>query len=82
LGIGYSFAAFINPDAAVPALRAYRRTFKQSQHGAQTPQAMLGVNVFAADTDAEAHRMTWPTRGRTRKRSMAFAIVGLSTLVR
>jgi luciferase family oxidoreductase group 1 len=62
LGIGYSFAAFINPSAAVPALRAYRRTFKPSQHGAQTPQAMLGVSVFAADTDAEAHRMTWPTR--------------------
>ncbi|MFI6692979.1 LLM class flavin-dependent oxidoreductase [Streptomyces sp. NPDC050433] len=61
LGIGYSFAGFINPGGAVPALRVYRKTFKPTQYGAQTPQVMLGVAVFAADTDEEAHRMTWPT---------------------
>ncbi|MEV4036303.1 LLM class flavin-dependent oxidoreductase [Streptomyces umbrinus] len=73
LGIGYSFAGFINPGGAVPALRAYRKAFKPTPHGAGAPQVMLGVAVFAADTDEEAHRMTWPTRaifdslGRTGK---------------
>lgn len=62
LGVGYSFAAFINPYGAVPALQNYRRSFRPTQYGAPTPQAMLGISVFAADTDAEAHRMTWPTR--------------------
>jgi luciferase family oxidoreductase group 1 len=62
LGVGYSFAGFINPGGAVPALRAYRKAFKPTPYGAGTPQVMLGVAVFAADTDEEAHRMTWPTR--------------------
>jgi luciferase family oxidoreductase group 1 len=62
LGIGYSFAGFINPSGAVRALRAYRQAFTPTSYGAQAPQAMLGVSVFAADTDAEAHKMTWPTR--------------------
>jgi luciferase family oxidoreductase group 1 len=62
LGIGYSFAAFINPFSAVHALQAYRQAFTPTRYGEQTPQAMLGVSVFAADTDAEAHKMTWPTR--------------------
>lgn len=62
LGVGYSFAGFINPNGAVRALQTYRKTFRPTQYGAETPQAMLGICVFAADTDAEAHRMTWPTR--------------------
>ncbi|MFI6692973.1 LLM class flavin-dependent oxidoreductase [Streptomyces sp. NPDC050433] len=62
LGIGYSFAAFINPAGAVPALRAYRKAFTPTPYGAETPQVMLGVSVFASDTDEEAHQMTWPTR--------------------
>lgn len=62
LGIGYSFAGFINPNGAIAALQHYRKAFRQTQYGAPTPQAMLGMCVFAADTDAEAHRMTWPTR--------------------
>ncbi|TCJ30269.1 LLM class flavin-dependent oxidoreductase [Parafrankia sp. BMG5.11] len=62
LGIGYSFAGFINPGGAVRALRAYRRAFTPTAYGQEAPQAMLGVSVFAADTDEEAHRMTWPTR--------------------
>jgi luciferase family oxidoreductase group 1 len=62
LGIGYSFAGFINPSGAVRALRAYRQAFTPTTYGAQTPHAMLSVSVFAADTDAEAHKMTWPAR--------------------
>jgi len=62
LGVGYSFAAFINPNGAVAALQSYRRAFRATQYGEPVPQAMLGISVFAADTDAQAHRMTWPTR--------------------
>ncbi|MEU1185149.1 LLM class flavin-dependent oxidoreductase [Streptomyces sp. NPDC005820] len=62
LGLGYSFAGFINPNGAVRALRNYRRTFVPTLFGPETPQAMLGVTVFAADTDEEALRMTWPQR--------------------
>ncbi|MEB1611098.1 luciferase family oxidoreductase group 1 [Xanthomonas campestris] len=62
LGVGYSFAGFINPDIAAQALQAYRKAFRPTQYGLQTPQAMLGMSIFAADTDEEAHRMTWPTR--------------------
>ncbi|KPI30286.1 hypothetical protein OK074_6723 [Actinobacteria bacterium OK074] len=61
-GIGYSFAGFINPGGAVPALRAHRKAFNPTPYGAGTPQVMLGVAVFAAESDEEAHRMTWPTR--------------------
>lgn len=62
LGVGYSFGGFLNPNAAVAALQHYRKHFRPTQYGEQTPQAMLSICVFAADTDAEAHRMTWPTR--------------------
>ncbi len=62
LGIGYSFAAFLNPNGAIAALQGYRRAFRPTQYGAPTPQAMLCISVFSADTDDEAHRMTWPTR--------------------
>ncbi|MFF3376625.1 LLM class flavin-dependent oxidoreductase [Streptomyces sp. NPDC002680] len=62
LGIGYAFAGFLNPGGAVPALQAYRKAFTPTHYGAETPQVMLSVSVFAADTDEEAHRMTWPMR--------------------
>ncbi len=38
------------------ALALYRRHFEPSEHLAG-PHAMVGVNVFAADTDAEARRL-------------------------
>ncbi|WP_255406208.1 MsnO8 family LLM class oxidoreductase [Novosphingobium sp. CF614] len=62
LGVGYSFAGFLNPNGAVASLQRYRKAFRPTHYGAQTPQAMLSISVFAGDTDAEAHRMTWPTR--------------------
>jgi luciferase family oxidoreductase group 1 len=53
LGLPYAFASHFAPDQMMDAIAIYRATFKPSAQQA-TPYVMLGVNVFAADTDAEA----------------------------
>ncbi|MDB5103012.1 MAG: putative monooxygenase with luciferase-like ATPase [Fibrobacteres bacterium] len=56
LGLPYAFASHFAPDALLPALEVYRANFKPSAQQ-KVPHAMIGVNVFAADTDAEARRL-------------------------
>ena len=56
LGLPYAFASHFAPDALLPALQTYRGGFKPSAQ-LDTPYAMAGVNVFAADTDAAARRL-------------------------
>lgn len=56
LGLPYAFASHFAPDALQPALHLYRTRFKPSAQ-LQKPYAMVGVNVIAADTDAEAIRL-------------------------
>jgi luciferase family oxidoreductase group 1 len=56
LGLPFSFASHFAPDYLHVALRLYRENFKPSERLAK-PYAMVGVNVFAADTDAEARRL-------------------------
>jgi luciferase family oxidoreductase group 1 len=52
LGLPFAFASHFAPDLLMPALHAYRSNFRPS--GAiERPYAMIGVNVFAADSDAE-----------------------------
>ncbi|HEX8388268.1 MAG TPA: LLM class flavin-dependent oxidoreductase [Sphingomonas sp.] len=53
LGLPYAFASHFAPDSLDMALRIYRRDFRPSAQLAK-PYAMAGLNVFAADTDAEA----------------------------
>ena len=53
LGLPYAFASHFAPDALMPAIDIYRRTFKPSA-ALDKPHVMAGFNVFAADTDAEA----------------------------
>ena len=53
LGLPYAFASHFAPAALEPALDIYRERFRPSAQ-LDRPYAMLGVNVFAADTDAEA----------------------------
>ena len=55
-GLPYAFASHFAPDALFAALEIYRRQFKPSKQLDQ-PYAMVGVNVVAADTDDEAHRL-------------------------
>jgi luciferase family oxidoreductase group 1 len=56
LGLPFAFASHFAPDYLQAALRAYRQNFQPSA-ALEKPHAMLGVNVFAADSDAEARRL-------------------------
>lgn len=56
LGLPYAFASQFAPDDLMPALQIYRSRFKPSAQ-LDKPYAMIGVNVIAADTDAEARRL-------------------------
>ncbi len=56
LGLPYAFASHFAPDALHDALAVYRAQFRPSEQ-LDGPYAMVGVNVIAADTDAEARRL-------------------------
>ena len=56
LGLPYAFASHFAPDALLPALEVYRQSFAPSRQ-CERPYTAAGVNVFIADTDAEAHRL-------------------------
>jgi len=56
LGLPYAFASHFAPDALSEAMALYRRLFKPSAQ-LEKPWAMAGVNVIAAETDAEAKRL-------------------------
>jgi luciferase family oxidoreductase group 1 len=56
LGLPYAFASHFAPDALIAALAIYREKFQPSAQLAR-PCAMVGVNVVAAETDAEARRL-------------------------
>ncbi|WP_257459352.1 LLM class flavin-dependent oxidoreductase [Archangium lipolyticum] len=56
LGLPYSFASHFAPGQMMEAIEIYRSRFRPSEH-LDRPHVMLGLNVFAADTDAEARRL-------------------------
>jgi luciferase family oxidoreductase group 1 len=56
LGLPYAFASHFAPELLIPALKLYRDRFKPSEQ-LERPYAMVGVNVIAAETDAEAKRL-------------------------
>ena len=56
LGLPYAFASHFAPDALDDALALYRSRFEPSNQLA-APHAAVGVNVIAAETDAEARRL-------------------------
>ena len=61
LGLRYVFAGFINPAMSFNIAQNYHQEFKASDNsGKQKPELMLAINVFAAETEEEAHRMTAP----------------------
>ncbi len=55
-GLPYAFASHFAPAQLLEALQAYRARFRPSAQLAK-PYVMLGLNVIAADTDAEAQRL-------------------------
>ena len=56
LGLPYAFASHFAPSQMRDAMTLYREQFQPSAQ-LDAPYVMLGVNVFAADTDAEARRL-------------------------
>ncbi|QND46009.1 LLM class flavin-dependent oxidoreductase (plasmid) [Rhizobium lusitanum] len=56
LGFPYAFASQFAPDYLMQALHIYRSSFRSSQQQ-ERPYAVIGVNVIAADTDAQARRL-------------------------
>ncbi|MDB5083134.1 MAG: luciferase [Bacilli bacterium] len=56
LGLPFAFASHFAPDYLLPALELYRKYFRPSE-ALEQPYAMVGVNVIAADSAEEAHRL-------------------------
>ena len=56
LGLPYAFASHFAPAQLLPALEIYRSRFKPSKQLSR-PYAMVGANVIAADSDAQARRL-------------------------
>ncbi|MFS4579977.1 LLM class flavin-dependent oxidoreductase [Phaeobacter sp. C3_T13_0] len=56
LGLPYAFASHFAPAALDQALDAYRSSFQPSEHLA-APHAMIAINVFAGESDAEGVRL-------------------------
>jgi luciferase family oxidoreductase group 1 len=56
LGLPFGFASHFAPLQLAAAIAIYRGRFKPSRQQSE-PYVMVGVNVIAADTDAEARRL-------------------------
>lgn len=56
LGLPFAFASHFAPDLLEQALEIYRATYRPSTRWPE-PHAMVGVNVVAADSDAEGARL-------------------------
>lgn len=56
LGLPYGFASHFAPQALHQALQIYREKFQPSEQ-LTAPYAMVGVNIVAAETDAEAEHL-------------------------
>lgn len=56
LGLPFGFASHFAPDYLFNALALYRQLFRPSDQLSK-PYAIVGVNVFAADTDEEGARL-------------------------
>jgi luciferase family oxidoreductase group 1 len=56
LGLPFAFASHFAPDQMLTALKLYRAQFRPSA-ALERPYAMVGVNLFAADTNDEARRL-------------------------
>lgn len=61
LGLPYAFASHFAPAALMQALDVYRTRFEPSEQ-LDAPYAMAGLNMFAADTEEQAHRLRTSAR--------------------
>lgn len=56
MGLPFAFASHFAPELLHEALHIYRTQFRPSKQ-LDKPHVMVGVNIFAADTDEEAKRL-------------------------
>jgi len=59
-GLPFAFASHFAPAQLMPALEIYRTRFQQTSIGRvplESPYAMPGISIVAADTDPEARRL-------------------------
>ena len=56
LGLPYAHASHFAPDHLMPALRIYREEFQPSD-ALDRPYVMVGAQLYAADSDDDAHRL-------------------------
>jgi luciferase family oxidoreductase group 1 len=56
MGLPFAFASHFAPAMMTQAIELYRAGFRPSEQ-LDRPYVMLGVNVFAADTDSEGRRL-------------------------
>ena len=56
LSLPYAFASHFAPTQMMQAVEIYRRMFRPSEQ-MEKSHVMLGINVFAADTEQEARRL-------------------------
>lgn len=63
LGIGYTFAGFINPVGAASALQHYRQNFQDRGFGLDSPRAILAVNVTVSDTADDGRHLVNGAKG-------------------
>jgi luciferase family oxidoreductase group 1 len=68
LGLPYAFASHFAPAALEQAITVYRETFRPSEQ-LDRPYVMAGINVIAADTDADAQEQFQRSR-RARVRNL------------
>ncbi|MCR9269464.1 MAG: MsnO8 family LLM class oxidoreductase [Hyphomonadaceae bacterium] len=61
MGLKLAFADFLNPGGAKDALDAYHQAFEPSPFCAK-PHAAIGLVVLAAETEAEAERLSAPIK--------------------
>ena len=63
LGIGYTFAGFINPTKAAEALQNYRTNFTPQGFGIENPRAILAVNVAVGETEESGRHLAYSPKG-------------------
>jgi luciferase family oxidoreductase group 1 len=56
LGLPFAFASHFAPEYLLTALKLYRGAFRPSET-LEKPYAMVGINVIAADSEEEAHKL-------------------------
>lgn len=57
LGLPFAFASHFAPELLLQALQTYRAGFRPSKQLAE-PYAMAAINIFGADSDAQAQRVS------------------------